>query len=132
MSRGYRTQAIQRTLRELSPGDVLAGYRIESVLGRGGMGVVYRATNLALEQVEAFKVIAWEFAADEDFRERFKRESRIAASLRSHPNVITVYNAGEQDGYLFLAMALITGTDLRALLQREGRLRPQRALDLLA
>ena len=68
---------------ELSTGDVLAGYRIEAPLGRGGMGVVYRATQLALERQVALKLIAPELAQDESFRQRFKRESKAAAVIRS-------------------------------------------------
>jgi hypothetical protein len=82
---------------ELSTGDVLAGYRVEALAGRGGMGVVYRATQLALERQVALKVIAPELAQDESFRERFKRESR-AAALIEHAHVIPVHEAGEADG----------------------------------
>jgi serine/threonine protein kinase len=115
---------------DLSPGDVVGGYRIESVAGRGGMGIVYRATHLALDRAVAFKVITPDLATDEDFRERFKRESRIAASLE-HPHVVPVYDSGEVDGLLFVAMRFVEGTDLRALVQRTGRLDPRRAAAIL-
>src|SRR2546430_15946832 len=113
-------------MHEIGPGTTLAGYRIEAPAGRGGMGVVVRATQLALGRPVALKLIAPELASDEGFRRRFVRESRLAASI-DHPNVIPVYEAGEEDGQLFLAMRWVEGTDLRTLIQREGRLSPARA-----
>jgi streptogramin lyase/predicted Ser/Thr protein kinase len=115
---------------ELSTGDVLAGYRVEAVAGRGGMGVVYRATQLALERQVALKLIAPELAQDEAFRERFKRESKTAA-LIEHAHVIPVHEAGEADGQLFIAMRFVEGTDLRELIRQEGRIAPARATRLL-
>ena len=115
-----------RAMAELAPGSVVAGYRIEAVIGRGGMGVVYRATQLSLDRPVALKVIAPELAGDVTFRERFKRESRIAASIE-HPNVIPVYEAGEGDGLLYLTMRYVEGTDLKALLEADGTLEPARA-----
>jgi serine/threonine protein kinase len=116
---------------ELSIGGVLAGYRIEGLAGRGGMGVVYRATQLGLERQVALKLIAPELAQDESFRERFKRESRTAAQIE-HRHVIAVYEAGEADGELFIAMRFIDGIDMRELIRREGRIEPARAARLLA
>jgi DNA-binding beta-propeller fold protein YncE len=116
---------------ELSPGSVVAGYRIEGVVGRGGMGVVYRATQLSLDRPVALKAIAPELAGDVMFRERFKRESRIAASIE-HPNVIPVYEAGEGEGLLYLTMRYVEGTDLRALIETHGSLEPARAARLVA
>ena len=81
----------------LAPGSIFAGCRLEAVAGRGGMGVVLRATQLALQRPVALKVISPELAADEGYRERFQRESHLAASVE-HPNVIPVYEAGELDG----------------------------------
>ena len=107
---------------DLAPGSVVAGYRIEAVLGRGGMGVVYLATQLSLDRPVALKVIAPELAGDVTFRERFKRESRIAASIE-HPNVIPVYEAGEGEGLLYLTMRYVEGTDLKALLEADGTTR---------
>lgn len=107
-------------------GDTFAGHRIEAEAGRGGMGVVYRALDLDLDRVVALKLIAPEYAADSDFRERFKRECRMAASL-SHPHIVPIYRAGEEDGLVFVTMAFIEGTDLRALLREEGALEPARA-----
>ena len=115
---------------DLFVGSTLAGCRLDAVAGRGGMGVVYRATQLALDRTVAVKAIAPQLAEDEAFRERFQRESQLAASLE-HPNVIPVYEAGELDGTLYLIMRWVDGTDLRALLSSEGRLDPVRALRLL-
>jgi len=116
---------------DLAPGTLIAGYRIEAEAGRGGMGVVYRATQLTLDRPAALKLIAAELAHDEGFRRRFERESRIAGSI-DHPNVIPVYEAGEADGALFLAMRWVEGTDLRRLLGAEGTLSPPRAVTILS
>ncbi len=110
-------------------GTVIAGYRIEERIGRGGMGVVYRAQHLNLQRRAAIKIIAPDLAESEGFRERFTREARIAAALQ-HPNIVTVYDAGEVDGLLYLAMQYIQGEDLAAMLRVEGRLRPYRAIDV--
>jgi YVTN family beta-propeller protein len=115
----------------LTTGSVLGDFRIEGELGRGGMGVVYRATQLSLGRPVALKVIASGLAGDEGFRERFGRESRLAASL-DHPNVIPVYAAGEHDGVLYIAMRYVEGTDLRALIRKESRLDPLRAAGVVA
>ncbi|HEX6584991.1 MAG TPA: serine/threonine-protein kinase, partial [Thermoleophilaceae bacterium] len=114
-----------------TPGSTFAGYQIEDLVGRGGMGVVYRATDLSLERPVALKLIAPELAENEHFRERFLREPRLAASL-DHPNVIPIYDAGEQDGQLYLAMRFVEGSDLRTLLDAEGKLAPERTLAILA
>jgi hypothetical protein len=112
-------------------GSELFGYRIEDLLGRGGMSVVYRAHDLALDRKVALKLLAPELAGDERFRSRFLRESRMAASL-DHPNVIPIYEAGESEGLLCIAMRFVEGTDLRRLLREEGALEPERALDYCA
>jgi streptogramin lyase len=112
-------------------GTDLAGYRIERVLGRGGMSVVYLAQDPRLKRNVALKVLAPELAEDEGFRVRFLRESQLAASL-DHPNVVPVYEAGEVDGLLYIAMRYVVGTDLKALLRGEGALAPERALSLVA
>ena len=117
--------------RRLEPTAIIAGYRIEEILGRGGMGVVYRATQLALEREVAIKLITTERSEDPVFRERFKSESRIAASIE-HANVIPVYEAGEDDGLLFIAMRLVEGFDLGRLLARLGPLAPERAVRVTA
>jgi predicted ATPase/serine/threonine protein kinase len=110
----------------LTPGARIAGYEVEDELGRGGMGVVYRATQLALERTVALKVVAPELAADSRFRERFAREAKLAAAL-DHPNVLPVYEAGHSDGVLFIATRYVAGRDLAAILREERRLEPARA-----
>jgi hypothetical protein len=116
---------------ELEPGAEFAGCRIEAVAGRGGMGVVYRATELSLGRPVALKLLAPDRAGDREFRERFQRESRMAAAI-DHPNVIPVYAAGEHDGSLYLVMRYVGGTDLHALLRECGALAPERAAELVA
>jgi DNA-binding beta-propeller fold protein YncE/predicted Ser/Thr protein kinase len=116
---------------DFSIGSEIAGYRIEGLIARGGMGVVYRATHLGLERPVALKVIARELADRDGFRERFLRESRLAARL-DHPSVVPIYDSREVDGELVVAMRLIEGGDLRAVIDREGPLSPHRALELLA
>jgi serine/threonine-protein kinase len=116
---------------ELETGSEFAGCRIEAVLGRGGMGVIYRATELRLGRPVALKLIATEQASDPDVRERFEREARMTASIE-HPNVVPVYAAGEEDGHLYLVMRYVPGIDLHALLRREGRLPPPRAASIVA
>ena len=112
-------------------GSVLAGHRIERVLGRGGMGVVYAATDLSLERTVALKLIAPELAENVGFRRRFIAESRTAASL-DHPNVVPIFRAGEEDGALFLAMRYVDGDNLGTIVMRDGALAPRRAAGLLA
>jgi serine/threonine protein kinase len=107
----------------------LAGYRIESVVGRGGMGVVYRASELALDRPVALKLIAPELAGDDACRERFLRESRLAASI-DHAGIRPVYAAGEAGGELFLATRFVTGADLRRLIA-EAALPAERAIGLV-
>lgn len=114
---------------DLTPGTRIGGYRIRSVLGRGGMGVVYLAEHEGLKRNVALKVLAAQFATDPKFRERFVRESQLAASLE-HPHVIPIYEAGEADGILFIAMRYVEGVDLRKLLL-EGPLKADRALSIL-
>jgi len=114
----------------LVPGSGFAGYRIESFVGRGGMGVVYRATDLSLDRPVALKLIAPELADDPRFRERFLVEPRLAASL-DHASVVPIYEAGQHEGQLYLAMRYVPGSDLRTLLGREGALAAERALSIL-
>jgi streptogramin lyase/predicted Ser/Thr protein kinase len=116
---------------DFSIGSEIAGYRIEELIARGGMGVVYRATHLGLDRPVALKVIARELADRKGFRERFLRESRLAARLE-HPSVVPIYDSREVDGELVVAMRLVEGGDLRKLIETEGPLSPGRALDLLA
>jgi serine/threonine-protein kinase len=98
----------------LQPGAEFDGYRIDRVIGRGGMGVVYAATELALGRPVALKVMAPALAEDAQFRARFQRESRLAAAI-GHANVVPVYRAGEAGGRLYLAMQLIDGPSLDVL-----------------
>jgi serine/threonine protein kinase len=108
-----------------------AGYRIDSRVGKGGMGVVYRATDLALDRPIALKVLGDELAKDPAFRRRFVSESKLAASL-DHPNVIPIHAAGEHDGILYIAMRYVPGDDLRTLMRLHGPLEPERAARLIA
>ena len=112
-------------------GGEIAGYRIESVIGRGGMGVVYLAEHLRLKRKAALKVLAPELAGDERFRSRFLVEAELAASL-DHPNIVTVFDAGEADGLLYIAMRLVEGTDLKTLIEREGPLALDRTASIIA
>jgi serine/threonine protein kinase/ABC-type glycerol-3-phosphate transport system substrate-binding protein/class 3 adenylate cyclase len=112
---------------EVKIGAEFLGYRIEEQIGRGGMGVVYRAYDLRLRRTVALKLVTPELAVDDRFRERFVRETELAMSLE-HPNVVPVHDAGEVAGRLYLAMRLVAGTDLRELLRAQGALEPARAL----
>ena len=113
--------ALQPSDRDFEPGAEFAGYRIDGVIGGGGMGVVYLAEHGGLERKVALKLLAPPLAEDPRFRERFVRESRLAASI-DHPNVIPIYEAGEADGRLYIAMRYVEGTDLRTLLREQGSL----------
>ena len=112
-------------------GGDLGRYRVEEVLGRGGMGVVYLATDVRLDRKVALKVLPPELGDDETFRARLLRESRAAAAI-DHPSVIPVYEAGEAGGQLFIAMRYVDGVDLERLLRADGLLAPERALALVA
>jgi len=112
---------------EIEIGSEFLGYRIEELIGQGGMGVVFRAYDLRLKRTVALKLIAPELALDERFHARFARETELAMSLE-HPNVVPVYDAGDVDGRFYLAMRHVEGTDLGALLRAEGALEPARAL----
>ncbi|HET6946133.1 MAG TPA: serine/threonine-protein kinase, partial [Gaiellaceae bacterium] len=115
----------------LSPGSRFTRYTTEAVVGRGGMSVVYAARDRELDRSVALKVMALSGRDDRRYRERFLRESRLAASI-DHPNVIPIYDAGEADGCLYIAMRLVHGTDLRLLLRREGALDRARAVAIVA
>jgi predicted Ser/Thr protein kinase len=111
---------------ELAIGMDIGGCRVDELIGRGGMGVVYRGTDLKLNRPVAIKLIATEHATDEPVRRRFEREAQLMAAI-DHPNVIPVYAAGEQDGHLYLVMRYVAGTDLHLLLRDRGRLEPREA-----
>jgi DNA-binding NarL/FixJ family response regulator/tRNA A-37 threonylcarbamoyl transferase component Bud32 len=112
-------------------GSTFAGHRIDGVAGRGGMGVVFRATDLVLDRRVALKLIAPNVARDPVFRARFERECRLAAAL-DHPNVVEILHAGEERGQLYVTMRYVEGTDLKSLLARERRLEPARAVAIVA
>ena len=112
------------------PGSEIAGFRLEALLGRGGMGAVYRAEDARLGRKVALKLLVPELAQSDRFRDRFLRESQIAASL-DHPHIVPIYAAGDADGQLYLAMRYVEGYDLRELIARESPLDPQRALRLV-
>ncbi len=111
-------------------GTIVAGYRIDGVLGEGGMGTVYRATQLSLNRVVALKLLAGELSNDSGFRARFKREGQLQAQL-DHSHIVTVYEAGQSEHGLFLAMRLIDGPTLKDLI-RSSKLDPRRSIRLLA
>jgi tRNA A-37 threonylcarbamoyl transferase component Bud32 len=112
-------------------GAELAGYRLEATIGRGGMSVVYLAEDIRLGRRLALKVLAPELAEDDRFRERFVRESKIAAGL-DHPNVVPIFDAGEAEGVLYIAMRYVDGMDLKNLIRRDGPLGGRQALSILA
>jgi serine/threonine protein kinase len=112
---------------ELKVGDKLGDFEIVEVAGAGGMGVVYKARQRSLDRDVALKVIKDEIAAEPEYRERFLREAKLAASV-DHPHVVTVYDVGDEDGRLYLVMQWIDGSDLRQVLDSSGRLTPKRAV----
>lgn len=112
-------------------GTEIAGYRVERELGRGGMAVVYCATDLRLGRTVALKLLAPEFSRNDAFRRRFAQESRVAAAIE-HPHIVPVFEAGETDGVLYIAMCYVSGQDLGALLDRDGPLPVPAALRIAA
>ena len=115
----------------LDAGARFGGYRLEQQLGRGGMAVVYLARDERLDRLVALKIIAPERAADEEFRKRFIRESRIAAAV-DHPHIIPVFDAGDAGGLLYIAMRYVPGGDVGTVMRREGSLSPRRAAAVIA
>jgi YVTN family beta-propeller protein len=117
---------------EPSPGvgSTLGSYRVDAELGQGGMGVVYRAEDLRLGRMVALKLLRASLADDDGYRKRFLRESRLAASIE-HAAIVPIYEAGETDGLLYIAMRFVDGVDLAELLRREGPLAPERAVALV-
>jgi serine/threonine protein kinase len=116
----------------IEAGSEFAGYRIERLLGTGSFGSVYLAEELnpQLQRKVALKILRSELAADEAFRERFFRESRIMARLEPHTGILSVYNAGESDGVLWIASRYVDGNDLRTLLEERGQLNPAHAASI--
>jgi Protein kinase domain len=111
-------------------GSHIAGYRLDEQIGRGGMAVVYRAHDPRLDRRVALKILAPELASDEEFRQRFIRESRAAAAV-DHPNIIPLYEAGEADGVLFIAMRFVDGRDVQTLIHQQAPLPAARACDIV-
>jgi predicted Ser/Thr protein kinase len=112
-------------------GDEFAGYRIESLLGKGGMGLVYKARHLGLDRPVALKLLPEDLTDDDSFRARFERESRLAAGME-HPNIIPIYEAGEHEQLLYIVMRYVNGSDLKQLIKKENALAPDRSLALVA
>lgn len=112
-------------------GAQIAGYRVEREIGRGGMAVVYCARDLRLDRTVALKLLAPELARNDTFRRRFTHESLVAAAI-DHPHIVPVFEAGETDGVLYIAMRYVSGLDLRALLDRDGPLPVATALRIAA
>ncbi|MEV7419238.1 serine/threonine-protein kinase [Streptomyces sp. NPDC089919] len=109
----------------------IAGYQVESEIGRGGMAVVYRARDLRLDRTVALKLLAPELARNDTFRKRFAHESKVAAAI-DHPHIVPVFEAGETEGLLYIAMRYVAGQDLRHLLDRTGPLPAATAVRILA
>src|SRR5438876_6769621 len=124
-----RTLELVRVKLDQRIGTEVAGYRIVEQLGRGGTSVVYRAEHVRLGRTAALKLLT-PAVGEADFRERYLRESKLAASL-DHPSIVPIYDAGEEDGLLYIAMAYVEGSDLKTLLVREGKLPLRRALRIL-
>ncbi|MDQ0000536.1 serine/threonine-protein kinase [Pseudarthrobacter sulfonivorans] len=116
---------------DLAMGAEFAGYKVQSLIARGGMGVVYRALDVQLGRPVALKLLAPELSAHEKFRQRFVRESKLAASV-DHPNILPIYAAGEWSGLLYIAMRFVHGTDLKAELEQRGVLPLPEALRILS
>ena len=114
----------------LEAGTEVSRYRVEELVARGGMGLVYRARDVRLDRQVALKVLSPELSGDERFRERFVRESRLTAAV-DHPHVIPVYEADEWNGLLYLAMRFVRGVDLHTVLATCGRMDAEAALPLL-
>jgi FlaG/FlaF family flagellin (archaellin) len=121
---------IESASANVSPGDKIAGYRLEEQIGQGGMAVVYRAHDERLDRRVALKVLAPGLASDTAFRTRFIRESRAAAAV-DHPNIIPVYDAGDAGGFLFIAMRYVSGGDVRSLLAAGQVLSPARVWNIV-
>ena len=119
MPDGARGRSVATATAILRPGDVLGGFRVDDVIGIGGMAIVYRAEQVSLGRPVALKVLSSKLTNDEVFRERFRREGMHAAALE-HPNIVPVYDSDEQDGLLYLAMRLVEGTNLAELIQTRG------------
>jgi serine/threonine-protein kinase len=116
---------------DLEPGSSFAGYRVERLIGKGGMGAVYSAARIDDDAPVALKLVLDEHAAESRFLARFEREGRLAAGL-THPHLVEVYEAGTWEGVPFLAMALIEGIDLDYVLGTQGAIHPVTAARIIA
>jgi serine/threonine protein kinase len=110
----------------LSPGSKFGGYEVESVVGLGGIGILYRARQLRLDRPVALKLVEPDAARDPVVRERLRREARVVAAL-DHPNVVPLYEAGEKDGTVYIVTRWVDGTELGTLLNRDGPMEPAQA-----
>jgi serine/threonine protein kinase len=110
----------------LAPGSTFAGYKVESVVGAGGIGILYRARQIRLDRPVALKLVEPEVARDPVIRERLRREARMVAAL-DHPNVVPLYEAGEDRGTVYIVTRWVEGTELGTLVQSHGPLEPARA-----
>ncbi|HEY5015773.1 MAG TPA: serine/threonine-protein kinase, partial [Streptosporangiaceae bacterium] len=128
---GPVTEEISSAPSQAGPGGQLAGYQIEAEIGRGGMAIVYRAIDVKLGRTVALKILAPRLAEDESFRRRFIHESRAAAAV-DHPHIVPVFEAGEAEGCLFIAMRYVGTGDVRTLLDRQGRLSVPRTVAITA
>ena len=117
-------------LASLAPGSRIAGYRLEAQIGRGGMAVVYRARDERLGRQVALKILAPALAGDLEFQRRFVSESRAAAAI-DDPHIVPVFEAGQADGALFIAMRYVAGGDAHSLLQ-QGPLPPGRVAEIIS
>lgn len=115
----------------LTPGSIIAGYEVESVVGSGGLGVLYRARQMRLDRPVALKIVEAEVAAEPVVRERLRREARTVAAL-DHPNVVPLYEAGEEDGTVFIATRWVDGTELGTMINGDGPLEAKRAARIAA
>jgi serine/threonine protein kinase len=115
---------------DFAPGSQVAGYQIVELIGRGGMAVVYRARDIRLDRWVALKILSPDLALDQTFRQRFIRESRAAAAV-DHPNIVPIFEAGEADGVLFIAMRYVGGPDVHSLLARVGPLPAARVVGIV-
>ncbi|HWF81413.1 MAG TPA: serine/threonine-protein kinase [Streptosporangiaceae bacterium] len=121
---------IRPAIGDFPAGTRIANYQIDQLIGRGGMAVVYRATDVRLDRIVALKILSQELGRNDAFRQRFIRESRAGAAV-DHPHVIPVFEAGDADGVLFIAMRYVAGQDVRALIEREGKLSAARTVEIV-
>ena len=115
----------------LSPGSTIAGYEVESVVGSGGIGILYRARQVGLDRPVALKLVEPDVAREPVVRERLRREARTVAAL-DHPNIVPLYEAGEEGGTVYIVTRWVDGTELGTLIEQEGSLEPGRAARIAA